>query len=459
MRDFLKPYYAILRCEPYLLNAAAEACQNEEDSFTALSAFVTAPVLFSYVWWVLKKTMACGIKQLYFLARDGYVMHKIAVALCQKFELPVECHYFCVSRYTLRMAAYCFRDDSAYELLFLHCAAMTPEHVLLRGGLTRAERAMVYTALDIPLSRANEPLSHSAFDRFCGRLRECDLFNDFVMQHSEAANRRFVAYAKQNGVFAHDRIGIVDTGWTGSMQYTLSAILRHLEEPLEMQGFYFGLYSTPAGAARNTYNTFYFSPDSKLSRIVKFNNNLFECMCSAPHGMTIDYEEDNNRRIVPLFSDDSSVLRNRDAVREQLEVMQRFTMHLVDNLPRFESFTTAQLLGVTEKLLQRVMYHPDRETARAYGGFVFCDDVSEAYHQKLAVAMPREKLSAYLFHHRILARLRRKLGQTAETTDLFWSYGALALSECRCRGWYRINMNAWELLRYRIDRIKHKKKR
>ncbi|MEG0691598.1 MAG: hypothetical protein RR444_00775 [Oscillospiraceae bacterium] len=52
--------------------------QQDIDELNGVTEEITAPILFAYVWWVLKEADQIGLKKLYFLARDGYIMHKIA---------------------------------------------------------------------------------------------------------------------------------------------------------------------------------------------------------------------------------------------------------------------------------------------------------------------------------------------------------------------------------------------
>ena len=49
------------------------------------SGEITGPVIFDFVCWVLDEAVRRKIKTLYFLARDGYILHKIAGLVVKKF--------------------------------------------------------------------------------------------------------------------------------------------------------------------------------------------------------------------------------------------------------------------------------------------------------------------------------------------------------------------------------------
>ncbi|MFM6080847.1 MAG: hypothetical protein ACKPCI_20450, partial [Dolichospermum sp.] len=57
------------------------------------SANVTAPLLFGFVYWCLSEAQAKGIKRLYFVARDGQILLKIAKVVCEKWNYTIDCRY------------------------------------------------------------------------------------------------------------------------------------------------------------------------------------------------------------------------------------------------------------------------------------------------------------------------------------------------------------------------------
>lgn len=70
-------------------------------TFRDTTLFCTAPTLISYVMWVLTDAVKNNIHNLFFLARDGLVMYKIAAVLCAAWNLPITYKYLYISRYVL----------------------------------------------------------------------------------------------------------------------------------------------------------------------------------------------------------------------------------------------------------------------------------------------------------------------------------------------------------------------
>lgn len=91
-----------------------------------------APVLIAYVEWVLREAAQRGIHRLYFLARDGYVLQKIAERFCAAHRLDIQCRYLYCSRMSLRMPDYHLIGEEAFRLL-----SQPGYHVTLRSLFQR----------------------------------------------------------------------------------------------------------------------------------------------------------------------------------------------------------------------------------------------------------------------------------------------------------------------------------
>lgn len=88
-----RKYQSVLHQSP-AMEQAVQAVLQQESTWTDLQQLtlcVTAPVLIAYVQWVLDQAVARKIKQIYFLSRDGYVMHRIAQKLLAAAPRPVRC--------------------------------------------------------------------------------------------------------------------------------------------------------------------------------------------------------------------------------------------------------------------------------------------------------------------------------------------------------------------------------
>ena len=101
--------------------------------------YAVMPGLSYYVEWVLKQAQADGVRRLYFLARDGYLMYRMASELCMSRNIPVECRYLYGSRYAWRIPWYHLDWDGCLEKLCLDGLDVSFLSITERAGMDRKE--------------------------------------------------------------------------------------------------------------------------------------------------------------------------------------------------------------------------------------------------------------------------------------------------------------------------------
>lgn len=403
------------------------------------SRAIVGPVMYSYAEWVIDNAEKCGFSRLYFLARDGYLLYEISKLICKKRALPIECKYLYCSRQSLRMPSYHLIGEEAFSLLLLSGYYITPKTILKRACLSDEEILSLCNELGI--SDINKPFTDKALEDFRIAIKGNDFYRKSIMRKSEAAYNTTIPYFKQEGLFDNDYVAIVDSGWTGSMQRSLRQLLESAGYSGKITGFYFGMFVDQKEEKDGQYLTFYFDAHSGTRRKIAFNNNLFECMLSANHAMTIGYEEKNGK-FLPIFtasiSDSQKLL-----IESQISGALHYTKEaLSSSTAQFDYKKTRRRCY---KILNRAMVYPTKEFATIYGAFTFCDDVTEDYHMSLASPESRRQLGNYM----LLPRIFRKLFKIKKSnaSELFWPYGAIAFCPALLRPWYRINVQGWELLK------------
>jgi len=435
-------------------NKAAKYCMELfkepstiQQTFSDVSSMVTAPVLVSYVWWVLTEAERRGLKRLYFLARDGYVMHQIAIRFCKRFDIDIDCRYLYCSRASLRLPTYHFIGDEAYKLLLIGGYSLTPKHILQRIKLSEDERQQIF--IETGTTDKDKVLTKPEFQDFTEKLRVNETYIQAVKRESIEAYHSTIGYLRQEGLLDGEHVAIVDTGWTGSMQRSLRQLISREVNLSGITGFYFGMFTEPKSSEDGEYLTWYFSSKTSKSVLIKFNNNLLECLCSAPHGMTLGYDYSNGKYVPILKSDSVSDSINKVLANKQVNIVCTFTDILLEHIS-FRDFNKRVVYSLSKQLLQKLMFSPSKEVALAFGEYTFCDDISETYQYKLAEPGQDDQLYSYLFINRIYRKFISNKKGSKYKGELFWPYGSLALSNLKPKFWYRVNMYLWELIRYKL---------
>lgn len=402
-------------------------------------------IIICYVCWVIRKAQEKGLKTLYFLARDGYVLRETAVIICKKLSIEIDCRYLYCSRQSLRIPSFHLIGKEMYDYIFMGAEKLTANVIMSRTGLDNKTVSDVYREIGFDAENANKSLSKEEFNRFCNSLINSDLFFKSVMKESEKSYSHTMGYLNQEKLTEQKNVAIVDSGWSGSMQKTLYTLLNSSGFTGKITGFYFGLFSVPDEKKYGDYLTYYFSPKGCLKRKILFSNNLFECMLSAPHGMTVGYRKENNMYF-PVFSENNN--STDDLIFEQINGIKELAAN-VDN-SFLEEKNCSELIKNCQKEIISTMVKPKRSTAITLGEFSFCDDCGDAYRYKLADESQIPLLKNYL----IIPRIFRKLvGKKREHSTIFWVYGVIALLPRQKQWWYRWNIFIWESLRFIKIRI------
>lgn len=388
-----------------------------------------APVLTAFTLYLLQGSLNKGIKRLYFLARDGYVLYNTTKKISAKHNLNIDLRYLYCSRIALRTAALSDLGEEAYIYLLEGGYSLTPKVILGRLKLDDEQRKKVYADIDIS-GDENEILPKQSASDFCNKLRNSEVYNSYIKSVSESSKAATLAYLEQEGLMSDVPYAIVDSGWTGSMQRMLRILTGK-----KQTGFYFGMYSE-GKSEDGEFNTFLFDKSTSPLLVSKFNNNLFETICSAPHGMTEGYKFEGDKA-VPILKEGKSLNYGNELLQE----IERQIYSYAENETIFPSKETT--LKERQKLyfplLDKLMYKPDIETAKLYGSLRFSDDTAELNSFPLAEGL--EDTKGLYFLPRLLKKLFKK-EKTA--SPLFWSYGTAALSG---KGRFcRLNLRLWEIL-------------
>lgn len=360
--------------------------------------FVIAPVLCKYVLWVLSEAINSGKKRLYFLARDGYSMYKVASEICIKLNLPIECRYLYCSRYALRGAEYWLLKENSMDYICLGGMEVTFAKVMSRAGLTNEETLKVAEHLGYT-ARMTETMSYSEVKALAPVLVSCPIFMDLMIAHSKEKYPLVCEYLKQEGMLEDIPYAIVDSGWVGSMQKSLQHILASKGYQGTLEGYYFGMYEYPKGVDADTYHVWYFGPKEELRRKVYFNNNLFECIFSSPESMTIGYEW-SGERYQPLFEKKENP--NREKVEHITTYLEKYASLLGERYDGQELKADTDFTNTAARLLKNLMGRPTRLEAEVYGDYVFCDDVIGEKSERLATRLTYEEIKENRFINRFM---------------------------------------------------------
>lgn len=427
--------------EQSMIEDAAELNSDKDKTICLTSITVIAPILISYVIYILRDAEKRKLKKLYFLSRDGYILCRIAKILCDEYKIKIECRYLYVSRLVLRLPLYYIDKNEAIKYLCEFSYKATPKIILERAGIDESNyETILYEINECDINRI---LSREELEAFGQKLINNKAFDEEAYAYSKAKFELISEYFIQEGIASDEEYAIVDVGWMGSMQRHITQILSRMNINNQIKGYYFGMFKD-ADYSNGDYECFYFSKDKNVKYRAFFNNNLFECMCSANHGMTVDYKKEKDGTIIPVTNE----FKDSWNLKLQLDTIEKFAkLYSQKNKKNF--IDDKVLLDIVKKLSIKFMMFPDDNEAEYYGSIPFCDDPTESYKLNLAEVLTKEELFKYNMFYKIYRNLVSK-SKSYGSDKTFWINGSIKLSEVKYKKIFNLSCILSEYIHYLI---------
>ncbi|KAB8320267.1 hypothetical protein SD81_001170 [Tolypothrix campylonemoides VB511288] len=351
------------------------------------TASAVAPMLFGFVYWCLVEAQKKGIQRLYFVARDGQILQKIAQVICQKWGYNIDCRYLYGSRQAWHMPA--IQEIGEFELEWICGTTVLSQFVSIRSMCERVnilpdQIKDVLSRYGFPAAKWELNLQQQERDLLRQVFTEKEV-TELIISTAATYREKVIGYFRQEGLDDGVPFGFVDIGWGGNIQRSFSRLLSiaGLYPESGICGFYFGLQQRKPFQNDRLLAYFYDvdKPCDARYLLCKYRC-LFELFVAADHGSTKSYERCGEQYIPLLRSP-----KNEKAINWGLYVLQgaavEFTEQITTNLGEQEC-TTELFLEATEILAKELVMNPSRQEAQVFGSFVMSGDQTENAFYELA---------------------------------------------------------------------------
>lgn len=284
-----------------------------EHALVDVAAGVMAPVLTAYVTWLLRRAAARGLRRVYFVARDGQVLQRIAERLAPRLGVHVELHYLYASRLVWNrvVSSPSHNPQVWHSLIGLSSDGVSNRDILERVGLAPDVVDRV-----VAESGAGPEVWRSASDRAVLKRTLELIDSDGTLAAAAARNKAVVLrYLREQGLLDGTPHAFVDVGWRGTQHDVLLELQQEQEGSALAHGLFFGLDNSASlwGDHREAY--FFDSRDTSPppeKELIPFVGGpsylpeslspqgsplglaqfaMVEIFCSGDHGTLTDYEE------------------------------------------------------------------------------------------------------------------------------------------------------------------------
>ena len=252
------------------------------DTPEQFGAEMFGPVLFAFMAWLMRHPAVRHLDRLYFASREGWALERLYNAMREAggiARLPPAAYLHCSRRAVL-----------AAQL----GASLGAGHALDAGLLTSSSpwfegtiEALLQARIGfVAAEAAASPGSRIVLMRDAGVVHcVVELMGAEIGPHVRRAHAGFVAYAAEHGLLDGGRAGMVDVGYSATMQ---SAIQRTLG--IRLVGFY--MAATEAAQKVGETGGYAFGAFAEGAPATRFGSDFglfLEAVLSAPHGQVIGY--------------------------------------------------------------------------------------------------------------------------------------------------------------------------
>lgn len=344
---------------------------NENKKYQFGCSFA-APVLYNYVKWILKSSLNRGINDIYFVARDGYILKIIADIIIEKLNLTIKTHYFYSSRIASRIITsdnYSSYIDNIFNEL---SNSLSVDFILKRLSLPKD---LLLNIDDFSTKKLEIFKIKYLKDQLCKN----NALKDAVLEQNKLKSDNFLKYLQQE-LSGAGKIAFADINGSGRTQDCIADMIKPFYDKTV-----YNFYLHNQVNMQQKYNSV------KLSYLqtAHYISAWVELLCRTPDGQTTGYKvEDDTILPVKLYENDENIIKW--GYEEYLQGIKDYTNKIIDvELKNNIDITTVELFTL---YFDFVNTNIDKETADILGSIPF-----SLYNDKQKMCQSAPKMSLFVF--------------------------------------------------------------
>ncbi|UPW20063.1 hypothetical protein M0C34_07315 [Agarivorans sp. TSD2052] len=362
---------------------------------------VSAPLMFNFTLWTIQQALAKGIKTIFYFARDGQILFNMASKIIDKFyKGKIEAKYLYVSRQALLFPALKSSVEEGFDWIFAPTSLLSADIVLKRINFTSDEFRNELRACGL-----TDTHSHLT-ERQRDKLRDfLILHNELIIERAEEFRDNLIGYLTQESFFNAKNVSIVDIGWGGTLQYSISKIATELNKEVNLHGHYFGVRKRKVYKISDTMSAWFTDHDDEINLLDRqaYIVPMTELFTMADHGGA-NFYKNNGEKFIPVLREKNNNVGLRWGVKVQHASMMSFTNMLLDvvQYEQLASFPTDNIT-LLEENYRRFFLAPTKAEAIAYCSYNDSEDQSESYYRLMGRPYTYTELKEYFsndfMHH------------------------------------------------------------
>ncbi|MCI8659512.1 MAG: hypothetical protein HFG54_04605 [Lachnospiraceae bacterium] len=346
---------------------------------------LAGPILYPYVSWVLKESMRQGIERLYFVARDGWILWKIAEVIIREEGYPVKTSYIYGSRTAWRFPFYDGSKKDLGRILYYsnmeEILSMNDMAELFQLSLDELRKFLPERLKEI---EGGKRVSKAQVDTVAKWLQENGKFRKYLVESQKEKRILVIQYLHQEIDVSNDRFGFVELSGTGFTQYCLAKLIGNFYEG-KIKNFFYRLDEIQEDGP---CEFFQFYP-SNLKRY------MLELLCRAPHGQTEGYREEG-KKIIPVLEQKEGEQIKAYNIEEYLKGVLDYVVSM-ERIYARNGLTYVPRLDIAREYMEFIAEYPSERIARYFCHMPFSSGGRKNSMVEFAPAVSKKQLRVIYF--------------------------------------------------------------
>jgi predicted HAD superfamily hydrolase len=354
--------------------------QANGETYTAekIGSSLGGPVLYYYAEWVLERCAAMGIKRLYFIARDGYLIKNIIDILLKYKDISIDTCYIYGSRRAWRIPSLSGEDFNLQQILHWSNKHMIRNIEDLANVLMLTPQEL-FPFLPEGCRSSSVKLTVQTTDYLIKKLEKDKSFRDYMLAKLSPQRKLIREYLRQEIDFSDDNFAFVDMSGGGLTQGCLKKLLKRIyDKPIRTFFYKMDRINLMEGCI---YDVF-------IPSFLK-NSLVLEMISRAPHGQTSGYRI-HDGKVAPVIDD----LEEKDILNHGFLDYQKGVLSFAEQMAKLKAgmHYVPGLIDMVIRYINYIAEKPDDVTLDFFASFPSSETGREKELLEFAPRLSREDI-------------------------------------------------------------------